>query len=369
MKNKITTTIGFWSFIFVIAIGFGYLNNYVWASTGQKLIFTGGSVISYFLFLAGFYLMKNFKENQSKEMAFKKSWKYTLNRFSKLYPTLFGGVLCAFIIRNVINKTSILNIFGVFINSIWEFLGLSQIGIVNALEVKTLTFNPVAGVSYIWNAPLWVVSAIIISTLILYYVVSKSEDFFAGIFAPVFLILTYTSIGFAGKLDSNLLNSFGILNGLARVIAAMIIGMYLYYIVEYFKKKKFSENIKLLLSFLHVILGVFILWNIYNGINWSEVTNSLFILLFLAILLIDKDYISVLYNKSPLCLFLGKLSYYYYAYFIVFVFMLAYIFPEMSYGASLIFNLLYSICWAYIMFALDDSVITPIFRKKRLNKN
>ena len=51
MKNKITTTIGFWSFIFVIAIGFGYLNNYVWASTGQKLIFTGGSVISYFLFL------------------------------------------------------------------------------------------------------------------------------------------------------------------------------------------------------------------------------------------------------------------------------------------------------------------------------
>lgn len=367
MKNKrLTTTIGFWSFIFVIAIGFGYLNNYVWASTGQKLIFTGGSVISYFLFLAGFYLMKHYKENQSKDLAFQKSWKYTFNRFSKLYPTLFGGVLCAFIVRNFINKTSLLNIFSVFINSIWEFLGLSQLGIVNALEIKTLTFNIVEGVSYIWNAPLWVMSAILISTLILYYVVSKSEDFFAGIFAPLFLILTYTSIGVTGKLDSNLLNSFGLLNGLARVMSAMIIGMYLYYVVMYFKKKKFSENVKLILSFLHVFLGVFILYNIYNGISWNEVTNSLFVLLFLGILLIDKDYISVLYNKSSLCLFLGKLSYYYYAYFIIFVYILAYIFPEMSYNASLIFNLLFSACWAYIMYAMDDTVITPIFRKKHI---
>ena len=367
MKNKrLTTTIGFWSFIFVIAIGFSYLNNYVWASTGQKLIFTGGSVISYFLFLAGFYLMKHYKGNQSKDLAFQKSWKYTFNRFSKLYPTLFGGVLCAFIVRNFINKTSLLNIFSVFINSIWEFLGLSQLGIVNALEIKTLTFNIVEGVSYIWNAPLWVMSAILISTLILYYVVSKSEDFFAGIFAPLFLILTYTSIGVTGKLDSNLLNSFGLLNGLARVMSAMIIGMYLYYVVMYFKKKKFSENVKLILSFLHVILGVFILYNIYNGISWNEVTNSLFILLFLGILLIDKDYISVLYNKSSLCLFLGKLSYYYYAYFIIFVYILAYIFPEMSYNASLIFNLLFSVCWAYIMYAMDDTVITPIFRKKHI---
>ena len=367
MKNKrLTTTIGFWSFIFVIAIGFGYLNNYVWASTGQKLIFTGGSVISYFLFLAGFYLMKHYKDNQSKDLAFQKSWKYTLGRFSKLYPTLFGGVLCAFIVRNFINKTSLLNIFSVFINSIWEFLGLSQLGIVNALEIKTLTFNIVEGVSYIWNAPLWVMSAILISTLILYYVVSKSEDFFAGIFAPLFLILTYTSIGVTGKLDSNLLNSFGLLNGLARVMSAMIIGMYLYYFVMYFKKKKFSENVKLILSFLHVILGVFILYNIYNGISWNEVTNSLFVLLFLGILLIDKDYISVLYNKSSLCLFLGKLSYYYYAYFIIFVYILAYIFPEMSYNASLIFNLLFSVCWAYIMYAMDDTVITPIFRKKHI---
>lgn len=371
MKSSKISTIELWRFILTVAIALGHLNTFIWRDSGEDLIFTGGRVLAFFLFLSGYFLMAHYQKHKKEDSAkpAKAAWKYTGGRFKALYPTIFMGVLFAFIVRNAISGTKITEIFGVFMDSIWEFLGISQIGAVGLLELKTVIVEPVAGVSQLWNGPLWYISALIIAGLFLYYIVSKSEDFFTGLFAPLFVVLTYASVGLTDiGWDRTSVNAIGFPNGLARVMAGMCIGMLIYYVVDYLRKKKFSEGLKLIFSVLHIGIAIFLIYTIYAGISWSEFTNGIIVLLFTIILLTNKDYISVLYNNSSVCNFLGRLSLYYYASHIVIVFLIAHIFPEMSYHASIIFNILFTLCCAYIMMCIDDYIVTPLFRKEKIEK-
>ena len=370
-KSSKISTIELWRFILTVAIALGHLNSFIWRDAGVDQIFSGGRVLAFFLFLSGYFLMAHFQKHKKEdsEKPAKAAWKFTGGRFKALYPTIFMGVLFAFIVRNAISGTKITKIFGVFMDSIWEFLGISQIGAVGLLELKTVIVEPVAGVSQLWNGPLWYISALIIAGLFLYYIVSKSEDFFTGLFAPLFVVLTYASVGLTEiGWDRTSVNAIGFPNGLARVMAGMCIGMLIYYVVDYLRKKKFSEGMKLTFSVLHIGIAIFLLYTIYAGISWSEFTNGIVILLFTIILLTNKDYISVLYNNSSVCNFLGRLSLYYYASHIAIVFLIAHIFPEMSYHASIVFNILFTLCCAYIMMCIDDYVVTPLFRKEKIEK-
>lgn len=371
MKSSKISTIELWRFILTVAIALSHLNTFIWRDSGEDLIFTGGRVLAFFLFLSGYFLMAHYQKHKKEDSAkpAASAWKYTGGRFKALYPTIFMGVLFAFIVRNAISGTKITEIFGVFMDSIWEFLGISQIGAVGLLELKTVVVDPVAGVSQLWNGPLWYISALIIAGLFLYYIVSKSEDFFTGLFAPLFVVLTYASVGLTDiGWDRTSVNAIGFPNGLARVMAGMCIGMLIYYVVDYLRKKKFSEGLKLTFSVLHIGIAIFLIYTIYAGISWSEFTNGIIVLLFTIILLTNKDYISVLYDNSSVCNFLGRLSLYYYASHIVIVFLIAHIFPEMSYHASIVFNILFTLCCAYIMMCIDDYIVTPLFRREKIEK-
>ena len=371
MKSSKISTIELWRFILTVAIALSHLNTFIWRDSGEDLIFTGGRVLAFFLFLSGYFLMAHYQKHKKEDSAkpAASAWKYTGGRFKALYPTIFMGVLFAFIVRNAISGTKITEIFGVFMDSIWEFLGISQIGAVGLLELKTVIIEPVAGVSQLWNGPLWYISALIIAGLFLYYIVSKSEDFFTGLFAPLFVVLTYASVGLTDiGWDRTSVNAIGFPNGLARVMAGMCIGMLIYYVVDYLRKKKFSEGLKLTFSVLHIGIAIFLIYTIYAGISWSEFTNGIIVLLFTIILLTNKDYISVLYDNSSVCNFLGRLSLYYYASHIVIVFLIAHIFPEMSYHASILFNILFTTCVAFIVMCVDEYIITPLFRKEKIEK-
>lgn len=370
-KKKPITSIGFWCFIFAIGIGIDYLNIYIWRDT-EHLIFTGGKFLSFFILLAGYILMDHYqksKKDKEKDCPSISAWKYAGKKYSALYPSLLGGVTLAFIVRNIISKTKLSSIIPIFMDSIWEFLGISQIGAVGLFEQTTGAVLTSPGTSSIWNTPLWVISAIIISSLFLYYIVSKSEDFFGGIFAPIFIIITYASLGLSTNGWSHTaLGSIGLPCGLARVMAGMSIGMLLYYVVYYLRKREFGEAETICLSLIHIVLIMIFIYTWYYGFTWNELTSGLLMCLFLVVLLTDKDYISDLYNNSKIGLFLGKLSLYYYSCFFAFIFFLSWLFPEMSYHASILFNILFSSCWAFIMMYFDDYIITPIFRRNKKDK-
>lgn len=353
MKNnsKNITSVDFWLFVFTVVVAIGNLNNYVWQGRGADLIFTGNKVWGFFIIIAGYFLMEHYKKNKkdAKESAAKSAWEYLKIKISQLYPALLGGVFLAFVVKNVLDDINIIDMFERFIGSIWEFLGLAGFTGLSGGAIK------------IWNEPLCFFSCILISSLILYFIVSKSEDLFVGLIAPVAIVLGYSYLG--SNWPSFMFNS---LNGLLRVFVGMCVGMLLYYAVQYFRKKKFNENETMLFSILHIGLAMIIVYSLYSGTPWNEFTNSLILLVFALVILVNKDYISVLYNNSSICGTLGKLSIYYFANHMAFIVLLAKLFPEMGYTASVIFNILYSLCWAFIMMYIDDYVITPIFRSKKV---
>lgn len=351
MENKRLSTIELWRFIFVVALAIGNLNLIIWGPKNVNLIFNGSYFIAFFMFLAGYFLMSNYQKNKEKnknKSVGSVAWSYTKKRFSQLYPVLLGGTIFAFIARNVVAETKASEVLMIFMNSIWEFFGLGSLGLTN-----------------LWNAPLVYISALFIVSFILYYIVNKSEDFFK-LFAVLCIILVYGTFGLNAATWSDLsVTVLGIPFAIARLMAGMCVGMLMYYLVEYFKKKEFTENITMVFSFLHIALAMFLLYFWFHGGNWNEPVFGVVLFVFLVILLVNKDYISVLYNDSEICNGLGKLSLYFFVSHIAFVYLLAYLFPEMTYVPSIIFNVLFTLCWSFIMYYIDEYLVTPIFR---LNK-
>ena len=341
-KNK---AIGFWMFIFVLGISINSLNSLIWANSGRELLFTGGFFTSAIMFLAGYLLMDYYKSN-TKDSALK----YTGLVIRKIYPALLGGVILAFAIKNAIMGNSIPAVAKAFFDSIWEFLGLSSI-----------TFGSLSGTSMLWNEPLWIFSAIILSSYILYFIVSKKEDLFVFL-SIIFILFVY---------GSSFINAFNIDIGLLRVMATMCLGMLLYYIVSYVQNRKLGEVKTMALSIVHISLIMFIVYNWVNGIYLNEVTCSVIVYLLIGIVLINKDYISVLYNNFEVGKFFGNISIYYYAAYIAFIAMLAYLYPQMDYYASIIFNILFTTCWSIIMMYFDEYFVRPVIfmKRKRVKKS
>ncbi len=349
--NKKNSAIELWRFIFIVAMAIGSLNNVIWAQKDVKLLFTGNSFLVFFMLLSGYFLMRHYQQNKDKEKkASVQAWNYTKERIASLYPALLGGVGLSFIVRNVINNVSLNTAFTNFMNSLWEFFGLSQLG-GNSLVL--------------WNEPLWYISALFIASFILYYLVSKNEDLFTFI-AVLFIIFIYGSLGFNARGIN--IGFLSVSNNLVRLTATMMVGMLMYYLVDYFQKKKFTENLTMTFSVLHIAIAMFILYFLVHGTPWTNATYGIVLFIFTVILLVNKDYISALYNDSLTLNTLGRLSLYYYACHIAFVYLLAYLYPEMSYIPSIIFNILFSLSWSLIMLYVDEFVITPCFRTKKTNK-
>lgn len=316
--EKKNTTLGLWCFIFVVAIGLLYLNNYIWQGKVHDLMFHGGYVISFFMFLFGYSIVKHYKDNKKEKG--NKVFKFTIEILKKYYPIYLLGVVLAFVVINVINKTGIGNTFNLFFDSIWEFLGLSGVGAVSVHELAVPRFDAVLGYNYLWNSPLSIFSNLLIGGYILYYIFDKNEELFKGIVGPLIVIVGLGTLGLGS------VNKLGLSNiipsALLKSMIGVTLGMESYYLIEYFKGKKFSEVMRLIFSVVHIGLAIFFLYNIFAGINFSEVTNGLFLYIFFIVLMINNDYVSDLYNNSSLCMLLGKLSIYYYAIFVVVIFMI-----------------------------------------------
>ena len=353
MKEKKISSIELWRFIFTIAIAIGHLNAIIWSKTDVNLLLNNYKFLAFFMFLSGYFLMNHYQKNKDiiKKDASAAAWKYTKKKISALYPALLGGVLFAFVIRNVINETKINEIFGVFMNSIFEFLGLSQLSINSTL----------------WNSPLWYISVLFIVGYILYYIVSKNEDFFK-VFAIIFIVIVYGGLNLYSGIDDTAVAILGIPSTILRLMAGMCVGMLLYYIVEYARKKKFTENVTMVFSVLHIALAMLIIYIWIHGANWNNSVYDLILLVFTFILLVNKDYIAGLYNDNEALNLLGRLSLYYYVCHIGFIYLLSFLYPEMGYIPSLIFNVLFSSCWAFIMLYFDDYIISPIFRISKQEK-
>ncbi len=119
----------------------------------EKNFFSGGYLaVDFFFIVSGFYLYKNYSVRQEMPIV------YMHNRVKKLYPMYFVGCILAIfysLLEMLKAHKTIADILLFFIKEIPEILCLQMFGITNQ-----------------WvNFPLWYVSALLLSSIILYSII------------------------------------------------------------------------------------------------------------------------------------------------------------------------------------------------------
>lgn len=360
IKNK---AIEFWTFVLVIAMALYNFNVIGFeGELGKSVVtFSGGKVVDFFLILGGFYLVSSYKRLKKDKVKKISTWHYLRTNMVDLYPSIIGGVLIAFITRNYVAGTALIDIPKLFVGSIFELFGFAHFGVVpyvSAGNTAHLTNLITSGeISIIWNEPALYISATVLGGLFLFYLVSHHEDMFKSVACPLMIIVGFEILS---TID---INKYFIIATLIRTIAGMAIGSLLYYFVEYFRKRKSNKYIKILLTLVYAILVIYFICSTVYGIEWSAFMNIAFIVPFMFVVLLEEDYFAALLN-TKFSMYLGNLALYIFTSHIAFVYLIPYLLPDMSFMNMSLIYLIVCLIWGNIMYVFDACVITPLFREK-----
>ena len=343
--TKRNVAIELWRFLISIAIiGFhtGWIiarsangSNGYWMET-SNWFFGSSEVLFIFTLTAGYFLVSHFRKlNKEKEYQQKsattRAWEYTWTRVKALMPVLILGYALGVLISTKFfyPDYTFQQICSMTLNSAWEFLGFHAVGL-----------RSVNGEFFNLNGTLWFISAIIIVGYFIYWGLCKSEDTMRGLIAPfTFIFLSgwwaftntraaqtaWSTLGLQtastngmGGAATDTTAFIGFNNGLLYVMLGMLGGMLLYYIIEHFKQKEFSETGKLALTVLNVIVSALLLWYTIYQPTWFNLdrwTVALLCIVVIGLCLLNKDYLTKALNNDTthsLFSYLGSISLYIY---------------------------------------------------------
>ena len=393
MEKKVkNNTVEFWRMVFTIGVMFFHFNMFGrllgMGEYPTNAIFKGGFVLGFFLFLSGYFMMASFMKKDANGMinskeSYKHAWSYFWSRVKGLLPAMFLGTLVTFVLRNITVGTKLKDIPVYLYRAAYEFIGLYQIGMngmsdsVSAGQLSEILAEEApsgimaginSGATPLWMGPGWYISAIIVSSVIMYWILCKNKDFFIGVFCPLFIIGYYGWTGMNGYESSNIreYTSFLMLPGnIARVIAGMCIGCLMYFVVDWIKKNQIAENHKVGWNIFAVIVTGFTCYTLWAGIEWSETQNNFSLIIMTVICLVGSDVVSKFLN-GPLNKVsggVGKLSLYFYVGHWGWVSFLPYAFPKMGYMQMAGLYVLLTAVTAVVIMILNDKVVQPLLKK------
>lgn len=380
-KPQRNNAIELWRFIFTVGISYGHFHTFGIRGLGidsSVWVLQGTRLLAAFVVLSGYFMMDGFMRKYQNgalegKSAASLSWGYFGKRYLALGPAAFIAVLVAFIVLNAINGTSISLLPTLLVNSIYELFSMNQLGIVGVHETAgaaSLAEALNSGVTTtIWNGPLWYISALLIAGTLLYYLLSKNKDLFVGFICPFVILGVYGYEGYNSILNGSgrmfVKGNLGFLslpNGVLRVGAGMCVGVLLWYIVDYVKRKPFSGKGRAALTVINVLLSVMFLYTLWFGIPWGEFQHELIQTVFIGILLINQDGLSKIYNQKWAG-YLGRVSLYFYLTHVITTYAITAMFPTMSYMGLVCLFFCVTLMVAMLFKALDDTVITRFVRK------
>lgn len=244
--------------------------------------------VEFFFILSGFLLASHAKRNQDETAT-----KYLLGRIRRLYPEYIVAFAVMVILRTY---TSGLNIVKVLIPNWLEMFMLQSVG--------TNIFP------YI-NNPAWYVSALIIMSYLVYYMLKRNSDLFLKLIAPIAVILDFSYMYRKyGRLEI-FYHTEGILGNTAllRAFMGIVVGVYAYELAQMINAREVTNKVK---KYLLALVEVFIFAGILGFALLVEdgIYDFLFIPLFaIGIILASKDdVLGKIANIKPV-LFLDKISY------------------------------------------------------------
>ena len=330
--NGKNNTIEFWRFIFTIWICLlhfdeGYAGRYYFSSGG----YLG---VDFFFILAGFLMMQHaMKQNQGEEASLR-AGKYFVSRIDRLYPHYIFSFFIMFLVTSAfVNRMGFLETLKSLYSAKWEILMMQYSGL--------------AGITVL-NIPTWYISALIISSYFIYYLISRWEDVFNGFLAPIGVILIYTYISrVGGSLDYTQQYAGFILGALLRATAGLCLGCICYRVCEYLKSKPLllSKNVLNIVELTIVLLTFRILC--FQG----RTQEDFFILVLFSILIIfsflQVTFLSRLLN-GKVSEILGGISYAVFCNHFLFRILIPRFLPNIGYFNAMPFFLMASILYSFL---------------------
>lgn len=379
----------FWRIIFTFGVSYFHFNLMGMLLNEGKVpgvdfqpILTGGWVLGFFLFLTGYFMMAHYNrraDSIDSSKAHVYAWTYFWTRVKGLLPPLLLGTIFVFIVRNVAVGTPLVVIPTLLIRSLFEFFGLYQLGVTGMNDIASnadlVSFlaneGPsgfVAGMtSYsqnLWNGPGWYISAIIITSVVIYWVLCKNKDAYLGLFCPLIIIGAYGYMGLNGNMqwDETVTGFLMIPTKLIRVTAGICVGSLMWYVVQWIKEKEIAEKHALAWNALAVSFTVFMLFTLWNGVLWTENQNNFFLIVFTIIILVGQDVVNKALNNefSAYC---GRISLYWYVSHWGLVMLLPVLLPELDY---LPLCGVYFVCCfvvSNVLMWLDNRLMKPLVAK------
>lgn len=294
-KKARNYAVDFWRFFATLAVfwghyqlnyRFGFMEAGTWDATG--ILFTEGNILGVFLIFTGFFMMQSYMSKKRRGLTDKpartQAVDYLKSRYLGLWPALFLGTVIGFaanvfceydghsmgnlVYQNGETFGGIGDVIYNLLSSILQFAGLDATGILGQL-----------GISFMWNVPLWYISAIFVGGYFLYYLLAKNEGVFTGFIAP-FIVVSFAAVWCLSETlemnDRRVLFGGLIENALAFGVWGMCIGVVCYKPYERFRTMVIQDKTRIVLTVLHVFFaGVLLYWEIV-GNTWRG-TNEIFI--------------------------------------------------------------------------------------------
>lgn len=283
-------------FIFIIVICILHIKEY--SGNSQPPMAGGYLAVEFFLILSGWLLIKHYDSEVKREKR-PDVVKFFVYRYKRLFPQYaVGFILLSIIDILFFEKYNFL----AFISSyLWEFFMLQITGL------------------GAWHFDLfWYVSALLVASVVIYYLLINDREKFISVYAPIIVLLIYswfyqTRHCVAGIGLST--NTFIVSDGFWRALAGMSVGCIAYALR--FKVEKYLDIIfpkpsiqKIVLTISEMFL-LFICFIDFYGKGCSERDFVLIVCMALLITFafINKSYLATVCMDNKILFWLGNISY------------------------------------------------------------
>lgn len=285
LKNR-NNAIDFYRYFFMVMICILHIKEYY----GNPYPFGGAYLpVEFFFVLSGFFIMQHTykSENSEHDNCEKEVFDYASDRYGRLFPQYIFSYLILATYFILTNKSTIKHIV---VNCFWELWMLQIIGLGGFISRQ-----------------MWYVSALLLVSVIVYYLLKKWKLFYLYIAAPLTSLVIYSyffqrqgSLAGIGLTPNTLIVGDGVL----RALAAINIGCICQQVYTYFKAT-ITDRFNWISTIFELSAFIYFLYYFYgSGGKENDFILVIIFGMFVISVMCGNSYISRFLNKK----FFGKLG-------------------------------------------------------------
>lgn len=293
----------FLKFVFTIVIIVYHSHNLISPDANLELLSRGYLGVEFFFMVSGYLMMSGVMRDSQKGVE-RSTWSFVGKKIEAFLPaTLFAFLVNFFVWAVGCKQYS-------FKNLLIEFLFTPP-------EIMYIRHTGVAFPTHNYNGPAWYISAMLVGMFILYPFAKKFKERFSSYIAPVVGVAMYAWVSHYHKggtfsMIKQWLN--GINGGLARALAGLCLGAFVYFVTENIKNspRQLNKNGNITMGVVEgvVIFAIYLFMRSDATKRYGVANDAVAILYIFALLLIviSKNYDLNKFFASKPMLFLYKLS-------------------------------------------------------------